>query len=209
MTETRFCSKCGTPLPVGAQFCSSCGAPAAAPPPPSAPPAVSQSAPAAVPRNPYFIWVPVAMVALALLAWAVLSGMPFSREPRQPKVREMEVVEERSAASTTTVARIGEPEPPPSTRQPALTRTTPSEPAAHEVGEGEALSSLRRHLLSRPDYNLSESCLSISSLGYRNAGFTFHVSDRCGGTSHGRWRVDAEDPSGVFRQHPDGRYLKP
>lgn len=159
----------------------------------------------------YFIWVPIAVVALALLAWAVLSGMPFSREPRQPKQREMEVIEEKRAPSTTTVARIGEPvaEPGPSPRQPAIARTTEPMRAAGEVGEGEALASLRRYLLSRPDYNLSESCLSISSLGYRNAGYTFHVSDRCGGTSFGRWRVDSEDPSGVFRQHPDGRYLKP
>lgn len=208
MTETRFCSKCGTPLPAAAQFCPSCGAPAAAL---QAPPPVSQSAPAPVSRKVYFIWVPIAVVALALLAWAVLSGLPFGREPRQPKQREMEVIEEKSAPSTSTVARIGEPEPqpPPSQRQPAIARTPQPKPEGGEVGEGEALASLRRYLLSRADYNLTDACLSISPLGYRNAGYTFHVSDRCGGTSFGRWRVDAEDPSGVFRQHPDGRYLKP
>lgn len=166
---------------------------------------------AAVSRSVYFIWVPIAVVALALLAWAVLSGLPFSREPRQPKQREMEVIEEKSTPSTSTVARIGEPEPQPapSQRQPAITRTPQPEPEEGAVGEGEALASLRRYLLSRADYNLTDACLSISPLGFRNAGYTFHVSDRCGGTSFGRWRVDAEDPSGVFRQHPDGRYLKP
>jgi hypothetical protein len=208
MTETRFCSKCGTALPAGAQFCSSCGAPAAAP---AVPPPVSHTPPVAASRSVYLIWVPIAVVALALLAWAVLSGMPFGREPQQPKQREMDVIEEKSesAASTSTVARIGDPDPAPPQRQPALTVTTRPKREPGEVGEGEALASLRRYLLSRPDYNLSDSCLSISPLGYRNAGYTFHVSDRCGGASFGRWRVDAEDPSGVFRQHPDGRYLKP
>jgi hypothetical protein len=206
MTEAGFCSKCGTALPAGAQFCPRCGAPSAAPSPQ---PPVSHEAPATSSRNVYLVWVPIAVVALGLLAWAVLSGMPFGREPRQPKQREMEVIEEKSTSSTSTVARIGEPDPVPPTRQPAITRTTPPAPAAGHVGEGEALASLRRYLVSRPDYNLSDSCLSISPLGYRNAGYTFHVSDRCGGASFGRWRVDAEDPSGVFRQHPDGRYLKP
>lgn len=243
MAEPRYCSNCGTPIAPRGRFCPNCGLEAVAPPvvPPPAEPRVAAPPPAPVARpskGTYLIWVPIAVIGLGLLAWAVLGGLPFGREPRQPERPVMDVVNEREV-TTGTVAQIGDPDanadadddaapPPPVTRRPVPPRTTPPRtappkpsaapppvrasspaPAAGEVSEAEARQSLERYVVSRRDYGVSASCVSIASLGYRNAGYTFDVRDRCSGNSLGRWRVDAEDPSGVFRQRADGRFLRP
>ena len=208
MTETRYCSKCGNPLPDGAQFCSRCGAPADAP----APVVVKPS------RSTYFIWVPIAIIALALGAWALLAGMPFGRdEPRRPAQREMDVVEEREGPVTGTVSQIGDPAPvapqrsipqPQPPRQPQQQPRPRAPQAAAEITESQAVDVLRTYIASRRDYAIDSGCIAVSSLGYENAGYTLDVSDRCGGKSLGRWRVDSKNRD-VFRQRQDGRFLRP
>jgi hypothetical protein len=136
--------------------------------------------------------VPIALVALGLVAWAVLSGLPFNREPRTPEPRQMEVVEEREV-STTTVAEIRDREPEPPRR-------------SGEVGESVARQALAGYLAGN---GLSQQCASIDLVEYKNRGYTYTVRDRCDDQSLGRWRVDSEDPSGIFRQRADGRYLRP
>ena len=146
----------------------------------------------------------------------------------------MDVVSEREV-TTGTVAQIGDPEPdeeddvapaPPVTRTTGARRVTSpvtstpaprpvpppassQRPSQREATEAEARQSLERYVVSRRDYGVSANCVSISGLGYRNAGYTFDVRDRCSGNSLGRWRVDSENPSEVFRQRADGRFLRP
>lgn len=130
----------------------------------------------------------------------------------------MDVVSEREV-TTGTLAQIGDPQPEADDRPPATTTpppasapsqaTSPERPGRGEISESEAQRALQRFVASRRDYNVAERCVAISSLGYKNAGYTFEVRDRCSGNSLGRWRVDSEDPSGIFRQRADGRYLKP
>src|SRR5687768_6024886 len=83
-----FCWKCGTALPADAGFCLKCGAPARKP----------------RPKTSVVMWIPIAIIALGLLAWAVLSGLPFGGEPdRAPRVeKKVEVVEESPPPVTTT-----------------------------------------------------------------------------------------------------------
>ena len=202
MTEHRFCPKCGAALPPGANYCPICGATSGTvTPPPAAP----------MRRSTYWIWVPIAVIALALLAWAVLSGLPFGREPQQPIRARPEVVVE-GPPSTETVPRLGEGDAQ-GQRPPLLEVEAPEvqqpERPAHEISEAEALDSLRSYIVSRDDYGVASRCLSISSLGYRNAGYGFEAFDRCSGRPLGRWRVDSEDASGIFLQRRDGRYLRP
>lgn len=208
MAEARYCSKCGNALNDTAQFCSRCGAGVAAPPPVVVKPS----------RSTYFVWVPIAVVALALGAWALLAGLPFGGdEPRRPVQREMDVVEEREAPVTGTVSQIGEPAPPAAAPRalppPAPRAAAPHPPAqppprAGEISESEAVAILSNYIAARRDYAVEAACVAISSLGYENQGYTLDASDRCSGRSLGRWRVDSENRD-VFRQREDGRFLRP
>jgi hypothetical protein len=101
------------------------------------------------------------------------------------------------------------PAPPTTTRAPQ----PPQEETREEISESEASSTLRAHLgRANPYDGVSQRCLQIRSVGYRNAGYTFSVWDACveGGGSRmlGRWRVDAKTRE-VFRQSDDGRYVRP
>ena len=257
MAEVKFCSRCGSEMAPAAQFCPRCGSPAVSvtphpvppapvivtpdplPPPVPAPAPVRSAVPEERPkRSTFFIWVPIALVGLALLAWAVLSGLPFSDEPRQQAPRPVEVVSERQV-TTATVGQIGNtvddspsspparvvPRPAPSrpadVAQPARTRPIPPAPVRTpvneaatranqdgEISEPTAVGTLHSYISSRDFYGVSSECLSVSSVGYRNIGYDLAVSDKCSGRSLGRWRVDAKTRE-VYRQRPDGRYLRP
>lgn len=112
--------------------------------------------------------------------------------PQPPPV----IVEERNVP----------PEPVPTTREPE----PPPEETRDEISESEAAAALRGHLAAANPYDgVSQRCLQLRSVGYRNVGYTFSVWDSCvagGGTRMlGRWRVDAKSGE-VFRQGDDGRY---
>ena len=184
------------------------------------------------------LWVLIAIAALGLLAWAVLSGLPFGG--REPQMRRVETpapstIGEGSGASTT-VSQIGEPAPitttvaapPPTiprpttiapkplpapkprieTPQPPVVRDEPSPQSAAEISDAEATQILSRHLAATNTYDVASSCLGIRNLGYKNVGYTLEVVDRCAGGTLGRWRVDSKTRE-LFRQQSDGRYLRP
>jgi hypothetical protein len=57
--------------------------------------------------------------------------------------------------------------------------------------------------------DVASDCMDVRNEGFVNVGYTMMVLDRCsGGSELGRWRVDA-NTGDVFRQQPDGRYLRP
>ena len=131
---TQFCSNCGAPLQENARFCPRCGAAVAEvvlPPPPvaiapvpppqtagtAAPgrfPPVANSVPPARRRFPaggLVIGVIVALIALALVAWALLTGMPFGHRDEtltRAATSNPDVVAEQKGNSTT-VSQIVEP----------------------------------------------------------------------------------------------------
>ena len=156
------------------------------------------------------MWIPIAIIALGLLAWAVLSGLPFGGEPdRAPRVeKKVEVVEEapppvtttRPAPSAAVVPPLRVPEPQP---QPQ-----PQQEREGTLTEEQAISTLRSYITSRDDYGVSSNCLVISSQGYKNRGYTLEAFDRCGNDSVGRWRVDTLTGN-IYLQRSDGRYLRP
>jgi hypothetical protein len=118
------CTKCGAVIPAGSSFCPRCGTPVVAPVAP-----VTPVVAAPPPRRSHMaIWVAIAVAALGLLAWAVLSGLPFGgREPQMHRVETPapSTIGEGSGASTT-MSQIGEPAPMTTTTAPAppMTRTT-------------------------------------------------------------------------------------
>jgi outer membrane biosynthesis protein TonB len=112
------------------------------------------------------------------------------------------------------VPREAIPAPPRPIPRPAPRQAPEPEPAQEEtrdeISEAEASSALRSQLASANPYDgVSQSCLQLRSLGYRNVGYTFAVWDACveggGARMLGRWRVDAKTRE-VFRQGDDGRY---
>lgn len=162
------------------------------------------------------MWIPIAIIALGLLAWAVLSGMPFGGEPdRAPRVREpVDVVEEAPPPATTAtrVAPSAAVIPPLRVETAPPLRIEPASPREPEsegtLTEPQAIATLRNYITGRDDYGVSSSCLVITSQGYKNRGYTLEAHDRCGDDSVGRWRVDTLTGR-VYRQRADGRYLDP
>lgn len=77
-----------------------------------------------------------------------------------------------------------------------------------EVSEEEAVATLQGFLDARNYYKIDESCVSVSSSGYKNAGYTLDVRDRCESRPLGRWRVDSKTRE-LFRQRADGKYSRP
>ena len=224
----QFCPRCGNPAavvppPRPVQIHA-----------PVAPPVVTSALVEERPRrSTFFIWVPIALVALALLAWAVLSGLPFSDEPRRQDPRPVEVVNERQV-TTATVGQISNADdmresstpaavtPQPAAPRPARARRVQPVPVpspvpeprkaapneGSEISEPSAIGTLHSYISSRDFYGVSGECLSVSSAGYRNIGYDLQVADKCTGRSLGRWRVDAKTRE-IYRQRPDGRYLRP
>jgi zinc ribbon protein len=173
------CFHCGATVPPGAKFCPACGKPVTKAPPPASPARVRRS------RSTYLIWVPIALVALALLAWAVLSGFPFSRdEPRQAQIPTRQIVQEPSKATTATVSNIGPvdvPSPPP---------VVTEEPPPKDLNEEKAISYLHSIISKRG--NVSSDCLVLLSEGFRSGGYTVSARDRCKKKPAGRWRLGAK-----------------
>lgn len=99
---------------------------------------------------------------------------------------------------------IREAGPPPS-NVPAAPR---DEPGQEEISDEEAVATLQGFLDARNFYDIDDSCLSVRSLGYQNAGYTLEATDRCEGRSLGRWRVDSKTRE-LYRQRSDGKYRRP
>jgi transposase InsO family protein len=83
-----------------------------------------------------------------------------------------------------------------------------STPEEGSIGESESVSILRSFIASRADYGASANCVSISSEGHRNRGYTLNARNTCDDSSLGRWRVDTLTGK-VYRQRADGRFLDP
>lgn len=151
------------------------------------------------------IWiVPLVIVAVAGLAWLLLAGLPFGEGDRPPAARpEPETIAEGTVSrETATLVDVPEAEPSPS--------SPPSPPPRRsEIGEPEAIATLRGFLTAREFYKVPADCVTIASRGYRNAGYTLDVVDSCASSRLlGRWRVDSKTRE-IFRQREDGRYLRP
>lgn len=95
---------------------------------------------------------------------------------------------------------------------PAPARVVPRAAPSEEISGEEAVATLRNYVRSRRYYPVASECIRVENRGYRNVGYTLEVWHSCagGGASKllGRWRVDSKTRE-VFRQHDDGRYLKP
>lgn len=279
---SNFCGKCGVAVPIGGKFCASCGAvvtseavlrdeviapvaaaPPAAPEPTRVVPEPVGNSTVAARREPtkrsWAIAIPVALVVIALLAWALLKGLPFGGEEKSPQVaqRRVDVVEESTTrtveptiigetatvvelpsnarndsaeipAPTETIAIPPPSLPPPATRIPDGVRTppiAPSNPPAPvgmtpespvvvperrrvEISGDEAVQVLDSYLAENNPYAVDLRCLSIREGGYRNAGYTLSVRDRCDGGVLGLWRVDSKTRE-IFRQRSNGRFQRP
>lgn len=81
-------------------------------------------------------------------------------------------------------------------------------PREGEVSEEEAVATLQGFLDARNYYKIDASCVSVSSAGYKNEGYTLDVRDRCESRPLGRWRVDSKTRE-LFRQRGDGKYSRP
>ncbi|HYR29647.1 MAG TPA: hypothetical protein VEU30_14360 [Thermoanaerobaculia bacterium] len=129
--------------------------------------------------------------------------------PPQPAAPTTTTVAPAPAPATTTTAA-----PPPTrverpaTEPPPMTSAAPPPSREGEIDEEEAISTLRGYLVTRNYYQTGAGCLTVSSEGYANVGYTLNVRDRCGSRALGRWRVDAKTRE-VFRQRDDGRFLRP
>jgi hypothetical protein len=144
-----------------------------------------------MPRRPWWILaIPLTIVVILLLTFAILAGMPYGRRQSSPRV----------LATTTTVTTITVSEAPP----PAVTIATPAppmasavtpppEPAAREISEGDAVARLRSYIASYDPYDVPRECLDIRSAGYASSSYTLEVLNLCGPQPAvlGRWRVDA------------------
>jgi len=284
---SNFCGKCGAAVPIGGKFCANCGGlvtgetasdeivskvesfvpvvtPAAAIPQP-APIAAEPlgNSTVAVRREPtkrsWLIAIPVALVVIALLAWALLKGLPFGGEETSPQVAQLRVdVVEESTTRTVEPTILGEtatvvelpsnartdsgeissepnepvviPEAPAPvvTRIPEGVRTPPISPSLPprsvedapaelvvvperrraEISGDEAVQVLDSYLAENNPYAVDLRCLSIREAGYRNAGYTLSVRDRCDGGVLGLWRIDSKTRE-IFRQRSNGRYQRP
>ena len=200
--EARFCAACGTAIPSGVQFCPQCGARVVAPV--AAGPAASAPPPATPPQRSHLIWVPIALIAIALLGWAVLAGLPF-RQPQRPKPLEnLEVVREAPPPAQPPVTNAN----PPVARAVEIQEVEEERAEGEAIGEEESMSILRSYIGSRGEYGATSDCVSITSEGYRNRGYTLNALNRCDNRSLGRWRVDTLTGK-VYRQRRDGRFLDP
>ena len=162
------------------------------------------------------VWILVALAVLGAALFLFLMGMPYgNRSAGRPPIRQQpdygEVVTEREAPATMTIGEIEPVSPPPqpaaSVAPPPLV-TPPPPSSSGEISESDAIGELRNYILSRRDYGVSRDCLVISSQGYVNRGYTMHAFDRCGESSMGLWRVDAQTRD-VYRRQADGRFLRP
>jgi hypothetical protein len=156
-------------------------------------------------RRTYFIWVPVAIVILAAIAFLILTRMPFGGEPRQrePKVvgtTQPQVVTEAppSVDTSMTIVEIGQPKQTTATQPiPAQTlpktETTPPSVIVEErpaISEEEAVTLLHSYIAK--NRSVSADCLVLLSEGLSTAGYTVSARDRCNQKSLGRWRLNAK-----------------
>jgi hypothetical protein len=80
--------------------------------------------------------------------------------------------------------------------------------AQGEITQSQAAATLRGYIGGRADLGVSSDCLDVSTVEYKNRGYTMNAADRCDQKSLGRWRVDSLTRE-VFRQSSNGRYVNP
>jgi len=105
MTVPAYCPHCGVTLPPGAQFCPNCGQ------------AVSLSGDRAIVVAPeperarpwWLIAIPLGILAVGLITWAILSGMPFGGPQQVQTLSGADTSNTigESAQTTETVSQIG------------------------------------------------------------------------------------------------------
>lgn len=223
-------------------------------------------------KSAWGVGVPIAIVVLGLLIWALLAGMPFGRDrdsvtrrdpaametigegaaPAGSNGRELVVPDDEEALGTTTTATTTATStmPPPATatrtagaprattptstpmstpsstpaRAAAPARQSAAVPAAvparrepepderrtpqGEITQSQAAATLRGYIAGRAELGVSGDCLEVSTVEYKNRGYTMNAADRCDEKSLGRWRVDSLTRE-IFRQQSDGRYVRP
>jgi len=103
MTTPEYCPNCGAELPPGAQFCPRCGQTVV----------VAAEPARVVPDRASRWWViaiPIGIIAVALIAWAILAGMPYGSQRSQvqtlPGADTANTIGE-NAQTTETVSQIG------------------------------------------------------------------------------------------------------
>ena len=216
----RMCVVCGAPLPGDARFCPRCGAAIERREKPRETEGVEFEPPTVVPAvvpppprrssKPWLIGVPIAIVILVGVIWALVAGMPFGakQQVRRTAPPPMDTIAE--GTSTAATGSIGDTndmrsEPPPMT---SAVPPPPTQPAQTEIQETEARGILARFLDARDPYHTPANCLDIRGTGYNNRGYGFDVMNSCESRRLGSWRVDSVTRE-LFEQKPDGRYLSP
>jgi hypothetical protein len=176
--------------------------------------------------------VPAVVVAIVIIVFLVLAGAPYGRDEQKPVASrpvETETIgegdtstaanatlveeDEAPAPATTTIATqpppvIREEAPPAVVPTPAPVPAPAPAPRVVEITTSQAMAVLRGFITSRDYYGVGTACTGVRSNGYENVGYNLEVHDTCANRLLGRWRVDAKTRE-VFRQHEDGRYLRP
>lgn len=118
-----------------------------------------------------------------------------------------------ASAPPAATATIVEERPPRPDGGPVPGTPAPQIERRAELDAGNAAARVRGYVTSSRFYGVANECVRVEPKGYRNVGYNVEVWHSCtgsGGRSRllGRWRVDAKTGE-VFRQRPDGRYLRP
>lgn len=215
----------------------------AEPRPATAPPAVEPTPVVPAPVTPaqvavrqrtskaWTIGIPVAILILVGIIWAVVAGMPFGGPAQQSRQTTPIGSSDRPAVdtiaegtSTAATGSIGDTNdmrseqpvtPPPTTSaapRPAYPTATqpppPRQPAQTQISETEARAILARYLDARDPYHTPGNCMVVRGTGFLNRGYGFDVFDHCQSQRLGSWRVDSMTRE-LFEQKADGRYLRP
>ena len=167
-----------------------------------------QATQAPPPRRSRAAWwlVPLVILILGVIVWLLLGAFPLGERDR-PRGAATETIgegrAERGSTAIDVTDGVEESEGEPRRSEAARTETR------GEVTERQAVSAVQDYVTARNFYDdVDDDCIRVSSLGYRNRGYTVQVSDSCDSRTLGRWRVDTLTGE-LYRQREDGRYLRP